>query len=68
MHIWSMFGVHSSAIAAFKSVQTNHTKQENEFWYDLTELNDAGVNAPEEIMTAGSLFQLVNLLDIFSIL
>ena len=44
--VWSAFGAHPSAIAAFTPAQTNRTKGGNELWYDSTELNEAGVKAP----------------------
>ncbi len=39
MLVWSAFGEHPSAIAAFSPAQTNRTKKENE-------LNEPGVKAP----------------------
>ena len=44
--VWSAFGAHPSAIAAFTPAQTNRTKGGIELWYDSTELNEAGVKAP----------------------
>ncbi len=44
--VWSTFGAHLSAIAAFSPAQTNRTKRENELLCDSTELNEAGVKAP----------------------
>lgn len=41
--VWSAFGAHPSAIAAFTPAQTNRTKGGNELWYDSTKLNEAGV-------------------------
>ncbi len=46
MLVWSTFGAHPSAIAAFTPAQTNRTKRDNELQCDSTELNGAGVKAP----------------------
>ncbi len=54
--VWSAFGAHPSAIAAFPPAQTNRTKRENELECDSTELNEAGVKAPSIYDSHNELF------------
>ncbi len=54
--VWSAFGAHPSAIAAFSPAQTNRTKREKELECDSTELNEAGVKAPSIYDSHNELF------------